>query len=86
MAEVLARNPFPDAPGNRVMAIFLDAPGTLDGITGQAPGEHIQLGQREIYVHYGSGMATTRLRIPAAAAGTARNMNTVARLADMAKD
>jgi uncharacterized protein (DUF1697 family) len=86
MAEVLARNPFPDAPGNRVMAIFLDAPGTLDGVTGQAPGEHIQLGQREIYVHYGSGMATTRLRIPAAAAGTARNMNTVARLADMAKD
>ena len=43
----------------------------------------MQLGVREIYVHYGSGMADTRLRIPAAATGTTRNMNTVAKLAAM---
>jgi uncharacterized protein (DUF1697 family) len=86
MADVLARTPFTDAPGNRVMAIFLDTPGTLDGITGKAPDEDIRLGLREIYVHYGSGMGTTKLRIPAAANGTARNMNTVAKLAAMARD
>ncbi len=86
MAEVLAGNPFRDAPGNRVMAIFLDAPGNLDGMTGQAAGEDVRLGRREIYVHYGSGMATTKLRIPGAATGTARNMNTVAKLAAMAAD
>ena len=40
--------------------------------------------RREIYVHYASGMAVTKLRIPAAAEGTARNMNTVLRLAEMA--
>ncbi|HET9147254.1 MAG TPA: DUF1697 domain-containing protein [Acetobacteraceae bacterium] len=87
MAEVLARNPFAGAPGNRVMAIFLDdptSPATLEGVTGLAPDEELRLGQREIYVRYGAGMANTKLRIPAAKAGTARNMNTVARLAAMA--
>ena len=42
------------------------------------------LGTREIFVHYGAGMGTSKLRIPAAKAGTARNMNTVAKLAEMA--
>jgi uncharacterized protein (DUF1697 family) len=44
----------------------------------------MRLGKREIYVHYPSGMGRSKLRIPAAKAGTARNMNTVARLAEMA--
>ena len=87
MAEVVAGNPFPDAPGNRVTAIFLEgrtSSDMLDGVTGRAPDETLVLGTREIYVHYGSGMAATKLRIPAAVEGTARNMNTVSRLAGMA--
>lgn len=55
--------------------------GMLDGVSGRAPGETINLGAREIYVHYGSRMATTKLRIPAAIKGTARNITTVSRLA-----
>ena len=89
MAGLVAGNPFAHAPGNRVTAIFLDdrtRPDMLDGVIGRAPGETLVLGTREIYVHYGSGMATTKLRIPAAADGTARNMNTVARLAGMAAE
>ena len=89
MAAVLAANPFQDTPGNRVTAIFLDgltSSGTLDGVTGHAPDEALRIGRREIYVRYGSGMADSKLRIPAAARGTARNMNTVARLAAMAAD
>jgi uncharacterized protein (DUF1697 family) len=46
--------------------------------------EKISLGKREIYVFYGAGMGRSKLRIPAAAAGTARNMNTVAKLAELA--
>ena len=87
MAGVVAGNPFPGAPGNRVTATFLDGTATmgmLAGVVGRAAGETLALGSREIYVHYGSGMATTKLRIPAAGAGTARNLNTVARLAEMA--
>lgn len=89
MAEVVAHNPFPDAPGNRVVAIFLDhatSPSTLDGVSGQGGDEAIRLGYREIYVRHGAGMGRSRLRIPAAEAGTARNMNTVAKLAAMAAE
>lgn len=86
MVEVLAQNPFPDAPANRVTAFFLDnaaSPANLDGVTGRAEDEELRLGRREIYVYYGSNMATSKLRIPAAREGTARNMNTVAKLAAM---
>ena len=86
MAQVLADNPFPKAAPNRTMAVFLDrAPpaDTLAGVRGQKD-EEICLGRREIYIHYGEGMAKSKLVIPAAKTGTARNMNTVAVLARMA--
>jgi len=86
MAQVLRRNPFPHAAGNRNVAIFLDEkPGkdVLAGISGRAD-EEIALGLREIYVHYGPDMARSKLKIPGAANGTARNMNTVAKLAEIA--
>jgi uncharacterized protein (DUF1697 family) len=89
MADVVACNPFIHAPANRVTAIFLDrrtSADTLRGKVGQADDEHIHLGRREIYVHYGGGMARSKLRIPAALTGTARNMNTVAKLAAMAAE
>jgi uncharacterized protein (DUF1697 family) len=88
MAQVLSGNPFPAAAPNRTMAVFLDrAPSAvaLAGIRGQRD-EQIELGRREIYIHYGAGMAKSKLVIPAAKTGTARNMNTVAALARMAAD
>lgn len=86
MSAVLASNPFPEGAPNRVLATFLDGPPPADALakaTGVAD-EKIALGVREIYVHYGAGMGTSKLRIPAARDGTARNMNTVAKLAEMA--
>jgi uncharacterized protein (DUF1697 family) len=68
------------------VAIFLDErppKGALKTITGQAE-EEVALGTREIYVHYGAGMGRSKLKIPAAKKGTARNMNTVAKLAEWA--
>jgi uncharacterized protein (DUF1697 family) len=88
MAQVLADNPFPDAAPNRTMAVFLDrAPpaDTLAAVRGRN-GEQIGLGRREIYIHYGDGMAKSKLVVPAAKTGTARNINTVAALAKMAAD
>lgn len=88
MAEVLDDNPFADAPGNRCVAIFLDAAPPVDALdkTSGQSGERLALGKREIYVHYVDGMAESRLKIPAASSGTARNMNTIAKLVEMAND
>ena len=88
MAAVLAANPFPKAPTNRTVAIFLDKSPPADAIAkvrGLAD-EKIKLGKREIYIYYGDGMAHSKLVIPAARDGTARNMNTVAKLAAMAAE
>jgi len=43
----------------------------------------MRLGRRELYVYYPPGMGKSKLQIPAANSGTARNMNTVAKLVEM---
>lgn len=86
MAAVLEANPFPRAAPNRTVAIFLDAPppvAALKNIRGQSD-EEVRRGKREIYVSYGDNMGRSKLKIPAAEDGTARNMNTIAKLAAMA--
>ena len=82
---VMEENPFPDAPGNRVVAVFLNDPppaSLLDELKG-LKNEVVIPGKREIYVRYDDGMGTSKLVIPAAKMGTARNMNTVAKLVEM---
>jgi uncharacterized protein (DUF1697 family) len=88
LAAVLAGNPFKHAPPDRTIAIFLDEPPPSDGPE-SATGRHneeIALGRREVYVHYPSGQGRSKLKLAAAQNGTARNMNTVAKLAAMAAD
>lgn len=88
LSAILADNPFPDASSNKVMVLFLDdAPSAreIDTVSGQK-NEALQLGKREIYIHYPDGMGRSRLKIPAAAHGTARNMNTIAKVAAMAAE
>lgn len=86
MAAVLTGNPFSEGAPNLTFAIFLNAApalDALDSIRGQRD-ELLALGTREIYVTYPGGSGASTLKIPAAAAGTARNMNTIAKLAEMA--
>jgi uncharacterized protein (DUF1697 family) len=85
MEAILAANPYPAMKPNRVVAIFLDNAPPLDAlshVTGRKD-EQISLGTREIYVHYGKDMGTSRLKIQAATCGTARNMNTIAKLVSL---
>jgi uncharacterized protein (DUF1697 family) len=89
--EAIVRgNPFPDAAGNQMQAFFLNEPppkDLLETARNRADDERIAAGAREVYVAYGEkGIGRSRLRIPAAEAGTARNMNTVARLAELARE
>jgi len=86
IAAVVAANPFAECPPNWTVAIFLDtAPDadTHDTLRGRDT-EKIALGKREIYVAYGAGMSRSKLKIPAAAQGTARNINTITKLAELA--
>ena len=74
MAAVLKANPFPKAAPNWTVAIFLDEPPPSDAlkeIKGQQD-EEVRLGNREIYVAYGTRMGRSKLKIPSAAKGTAR--------------
>jgi uncharacterized protein (DUF1697 family) len=85
MRAVLRANPFPKADPARSYAFFLAGkpPPDASSTVRHKADEQIHVGKREIYVHYPSGMGQSRLVIPAATAGTARNMNTVAKLVEM---
>lgn len=88
LAATVKANPFAGEPPNHVVAIFLDQRperADLDGAKNIAD-ERLALGAREIYVHYPNGQGRSRLEIPAAAKGTARNMNTIAKLAELARE
>jgi uncharacterized protein (DUF1697 family) len=84
--ESAAPEPQVKAAPSQAVAIFLDTPPPRDALDHavHVNDEKMALGKREIFVHYGSGMGRSKLRIPAAKAGTMRNMNTIAKLAELA--
>jgi uncharacterized protein (DUF1697 family) len=88
LADVVSANPFGKEAPNFTVAMFLDEapPADSPNAAKNVDGERIALGKREFYVHYPRGQGQSRLAIPAAAQGTARNMNTVARLAALARE
>lgn len=86
MQNVLRDNPFPEAEPNKVGTLFLDVPPSPETLT-EAKGrvdEDIRLGAREVFVHYPSGIGQSKLRLSTAQEGTMRNINTVAKLVEMA--
>lgn len=88
MAAAAEGNPFADQPGNRVAAIFFDERPTAEAIDSakNIADERLALGTREIYVHFPSGQGRSKLKLGTRAVGTARNMNTVAKLAELARE
>ena len=83
MAEVVRASPFPDDPGNRLVAFFLPTAPTqamIDAATGVAS-ERLALGRREIIIAYDEGMGQSKLKLPVFKLGTGRNMNSVAKMA-----
>jgi uncharacterized protein (DUF1697 family) len=92
-SDVIAANPFLDAadPGRHVHAIFLPAPATEAVTTFDAAAfapEEVVVAGSEVYLHLPDGMGRSKLavavnRIPEIAVGTARNWNTVLKLATL---
>jgi len=86
MQAIVKKNPFPDQMPNLVYAFFLDdkpQAAALAEVRGRGA-EQLRLGAREIYVYYPNGMGQSKLRLPAVRTGTARNLNTVAKLVELA--
>ena len=88
LTEVVAANPFAREPGNKVIAIFFDDPPSDEtiGAAKNVINERLAHGKREIYVHYPDGQGRSKLKLGTKASGTARNMNTVAKLAELARE
>ena len=88
MAEVVAGNPFEDDKPSRVMAHFINEQPTKAMLEGarDVSGERMALGPRVIYVSYGEGIGKSKLKLPAVKQGTARNMNSVAKMAGLLAD
>ena len=85
MADVAKNNPFPQEAGNKVAVYFFGAAADSAGAKNQTS-ERIVAAPRELYVHYPDGIGASKLSIPAARSATARNMNTVAKLAELARE
>ncbi|AYG65561.1 MULTISPECIES: DUF1697 domain-containing protein [unclassified Rhizobium] len=81
-------SPFPHAKPNYLLIAFLQDAAPRDALDKLvAPdGEEVHIAGREIYVHYPDGAGRSKLKLPALKAGTARNLNTVRKLAEMARE
>ncbi len=87
LEEIAENAPFPDAKPNFLLVHFLTekAPeNALDKMV--APdGEEAVVAGREIYVHYPIGSGKSKLKLAALKPGTSRNLNTVRKLAEIAR-
>ena len=85
MAEAVKRNSFPEDKPSTVMAHFIDdepSQAMIDEAR-DVQGERLALGPRLIYIAYGGGIASSKLKMPALRQGTARNMNSVGKIAEL---
>jgi uncharacterized protein (DUF1697 family) len=83
LRAILASNPFSLEDPARTHVVLLDAAPPED-LWAHAKGradEAVAPGLREIYIHYPQGQGLSKLRLPVAAPGTARNINTISKLA-----
>lgn len=85
--RVAAANPFPRVDGAKVAVVLGNArvPRSVVEDVVAPGGEQVVAGERELYVHYPEGMGRSKLKLPAALGPvTARNMNTVRKLVELA--
>jgi uncharacterized protein (DUF1697 family) len=87
LERVLANNPFQSAAPNRVLVLFLDKRPPKSSVTAVEPpdGEQLALKGRELFLHFPDGQGRSKLKVPFANVGTARNINTLNRLLAMAR-
>ncbi len=88
LLQILESNPFPKAQPNQVIVFLFDntlSPSILDDVSNQKS-EELRLIDNTLFVHYPEGQGSSKLKISATKNGTGRNLNTIRKLADMAKE
>ena len=87
LEATVAANPFPDVAGNRLLVFFLPDVPPADALAGvvSPDGEELAIRGRELFVHYPNGMGRSKLKVPLWSGATSRNMNTVRKLAELAR-
>jgi uncharacterized protein (DUF1697 family) len=87
LRSVLDQNPFPGGSPAQVVVMFLSRPAPKDLADAIViPGsEEVRVAGRHIYIHYPDGIGRSKLKLPPALVGTARNLNTVGKLVAMAE-
>ncbi len=86
LRATLAANPFPKADPSLVGVVFLPKavpPRLLTELALAGP-EDVNMIGREIFVHYPDGIGRSKMKLPFAADGTTRNLNTIANLIALA--
>ncbi|MBB3608785.1 DUF1697 domain-containing protein [Rhizobium sp. BK602] len=88
LQEIADAAPFPNAKPNYLLVAFLPEPAPADVLDKLvAPGgEEVHVAGREIYIHYPDGSGRSKLKLPALKLATTRNLNTVRKLAEMARE
>jgi uncharacterized protein (DUF1697 family) len=86
LEEILKRNPFTEAAPNQLVVVLLDGAAPRNTLAGfrSAGREEVKMSGREVFVHYPDGIGRSKLKLPFADQGTARNLNTVRRLHELA--
>jgi uncharacterized protein (DUF1697 family) len=91
LRAAVKRNPFPADDGKKLHVVFLDAkPKRTDALDpNRSPPDEFELVGREIYLYTPNGLGRSKLTIDwfekqLGVRGTARNLNTVAKLIELA--
>lgn len=87
LTDLVKINPYASQPGNKVVVLFLDRqpPAKIEPSVPGADGETFQAADRELFIHYPEGQGRSKLAFRNLGVATARNMNTVAKLAELAR-
>lgn len=87
LTAIIEANPFKKTNPSHTLITFLDKQPPADTMKKlkNLKNEEIELGVREIYVHYPDGISNSKLLISASKNGTARNLNTTRKLTDLAQ-
>lgn len=87
LEALLDQNPYKREPPNRVLVLFMNeapAPAAVAAVV--APdGEQLHLAGQDLFVYYPNGSGRSKLKLPFAKNATSRNLNTITKLASMAR-